>query len=103
MKERLEKGIIPRLIHLGTAEEEEEASVLVDRLAITTTRCKMKIGTDKTKVMPNNPNDVQREIKIKGQARVSAELQVHRINHLMNGQNPRFFPGKPRQQQLLLD
>ena len=33
----------------------------------TTTRYKMEIGPDKTKVMTNNPNGFQREIKIKGQ------------------------------------
>ena len=51
------------------AEEEEEAGVLVDSLDTTTTRYKMEIGPDKTnlKVMTNNPNDFQREIKIKGQ------------------------------------
>ena len=38
------------------AEEEEEAGALVDRLDTTTTRYKMKIGPDKTKVMTNNPN-----------------------------------------------
>ena len=43
------------------AEEEEEAGVLVDRLDTT----KMEIGPDKTKVMTNNPNGFQREIKIK--------------------------------------
>ena len=48
------------------AEEEEEASVLVDRLDTITTRYKMEIGTDKTKMMTNNPNGFQREIKIKG-------------------------------------
>ena len=47
--------------------EEEEAGVLVDRLDTTTTRYKMEIGPDKTKVMTNNPNGFQREIKIKGQ------------------------------------
>ena len=47
--------------------EEEEAVVLVDRLDTTTTRYKMEIGPDKTKVMTNNPNGFQREIKIKGQ------------------------------------
>ena len=45
-------------------EEEEEADVLVERLDATTTRYKMEIGPDKTKVT-NNPNDFQREIKIK--------------------------------------
>ena len=49
------------------AEEEEEADVLVDRLDTTTTRFKMEIGPHKTKVMTNNPNGFQREIKIKGQ------------------------------------
>ena len=49
------------------AEEEEEAGVLIDQLDRTTTRYKMEIGSDKTKVMTNNPNGFQREIKIKGQ------------------------------------
>ena len=49
------------------AEEEKEAGVLVDRLDRTSTRYKMEIGPDKTKVMTNNPNGFQREIKIKGQ------------------------------------
>ena len=49
------------------AKEEEEAGVLVDRLHTTTTRYNMEIGPDKTKVMTNNPNGFQREIKIKGQ------------------------------------
>ena len=49
------------------AEEEEEAGVLIDRLGRTTTRYKMEIGPDKTKVMTNNPNGFQRETKIKGQ------------------------------------
>ena len=49
------------------AEEEEEAGVLIDRLDRTTTRYKIEIGPDKTKVMTNNSNGFQREIKIKGQ------------------------------------
>ena len=49
------------------AEEEEETGVLVDRLYSTTTRYKMEVGPDKTKVMTNNPNGPQTEIKIKGQ------------------------------------
>ena len=48
-------------------EEEEEAGILIDRLDRTTTRYKMEIGPDKTKVMTNNPNGFQREIKLKGQ------------------------------------
>ena len=50
------------------AEEEEEAGVLINRLDRTTTMYKMEIGPDKTKVMTNNPNGFQREIKIKGQS-----------------------------------
>ena len=49
------------------AEEEEAAGVLIDLLDKTTTRYKMEIGPDKTKVMTNNPNGFQRKIKIKGQ------------------------------------
>ena len=49
------------------AEEEEGAGVLVYPLDSATTRYKMEIGPDKMKVMTNNPNDFQREIKIKGQ------------------------------------
>ena len=49
------------------AEVEEEAGVQVDCLYTTTTRYKMEIGPDKTKVMTNNPNGFQREIKVKGQ------------------------------------
>ena len=49
------------------AEDEEEAGVLVDRLDTTTTRYKIESGPDKTKVMTNNPNGFQREIKIKSQ------------------------------------
>ena len=49
------------------ADEEEEAGVLVGRLNTTTTRYKIKISPDKTKVMTNNPNGFHREIKIKGQ------------------------------------
>ena len=48
------------------AEEEKEAGFLIDRLDRTTTRYKMEISPDKTKVMTNNPNCFQREIKIKG-------------------------------------
>ena len=49
------------------AEEEEVAGVLVDRIDTTTTRYKMEIGPDKTKVMTNNSNGFQRENEIKGQ------------------------------------
>ena len=56
------------------AEEEEEAGVLIERLDRTTTRYKLEIGPDKTKVMTNNPNGFQREIKIKGQRLEDVEI-----------------------------
>ena len=47
------------------AEEAEKAGVLVDHCHdTTTTRYKMEIGPDKTKMMTTNPNGFQREIKI---------------------------------------
>ena len=49
------------------AEVEQESGVMIDRLDITTTKYKIQVGSDKTKVMTNNPNSFQREIKIKGQ------------------------------------
>ena len=76
------------------AEEEEEAGVLVDRLDRTTTRYKMEIGPDKTKVMTNNQNGFQREIKIKGQRLEEVENFKYLGATISNeGQNPRFFPG----------
>ena len=54
-------------IVVNAEEEEEDAGVLIDRLDRTTTRYKMEIGPEKTKVMTNNLNGFQRVIKIKGQ------------------------------------
>ena len=73
------------------AEEEEEACVLVDRLDTTTTRYKMEIGPDKTKVMTNNPNGFQREIKIQRQR--LEEVENLEQSSPTKDQNPRFFPG----------
>ena len=53
-------------IVVNAEEEEEEAGVLIDRLDTTTTRYKMAIGLDRTKVMTNNPNGFQREISNDG-------------------------------------
>ena len=59
------------------AEEEEEAGVLVDRLDTTTTRYKMEIGPDKTKVMTNNLKSLpKRDQDKRSEARRSGELQV---------------------------
>ena len=75
------------------AEEEEEAGALIDRLDRTITRYKMEIGPDKTKVMTNNPNGFQREIKIKGLRLEEVENFKYLVSSLTKDQNPRFFPG----------
>ena len=65
------------------AEEEEEAGVLIDRLDRTTTRYKMEIGPDKTKVMTNNPKWLpKRDQDKRSVARRSGKLQVYWGNHL---------------------
>ena len=76
------------------AEEEEEAGVLVDRLDTTTTRYKMEIDPDNTKVMTNNPNGFQKEIKIKGRRIEEVENFKYLAAIVSNeGSNPRSFPG----------
>ena len=45
------------------AEEEQELEAL-DKIC---TRCKMEISAEKTKLMTNSANGIQREIKVKGQ------------------------------------
>ena len=49
------------------AEEEQELEALVESLDKICTRCKMEISAEKTKLMTNSVNGIQREIKVKGQ------------------------------------
>ena len=49
------------------AEEEQELEALVESLDKTCTRYKIEISAEKTKLMTNSANGIQREIKIKGQ------------------------------------
>ena len=49
------------------AEEEQELEALVESLDHTCTRYKMEISAEKTKLMTNSANGIQREIKVKGQ------------------------------------
>ena len=49
------------------AEEEQEPEALVESLDKTCTRYLMKISAEKTKLMTNSANGIQREIKVKGQ------------------------------------
>ena len=49
------------------AEEKQELEALVESLEKTCTRYKMEISAEKTKLMINSANGIQREIKVKGQ------------------------------------
>ena len=49
------------------AEEEQELEALEESLEKTCTRYKMEISAEKTKLMTNSANGIQREIKVKGQ------------------------------------
>ena len=49
------------------AEEEQELEALVESFDKTCTRYKMEISAEKTKLMTNSANGIQREIKVKGQ------------------------------------
>ena len=49
------------------AEEEQELEALAESLDKTCTRYKMEISAEKTKLMTNSANGIQREIKVKGQ------------------------------------
>ena len=49
------------------AEEEQELEALVESLDKTCTRYKMEISAEKTKLMTNSANGIQREMKVKGQ------------------------------------
>ena len=46
------------------AEEEQELEALVESLDKTCTRYKMEISAEKTKLMTNSANGIQREIKV---------------------------------------
>ena len=49
------------------AEEEQELEALVERLDSTCTRYRMEISAEKTKLMTNGANGIQREINVKGE------------------------------------
>ena len=49
------------------AEEEQELEALVESLDKTCTIIKMEISAEKTKLMTNSANGIQRQIKVKGQ------------------------------------
>ena len=49
------------------AEEDQKPEVLVEILDKTCTRYKMEISAEKTQLMTNSGNGIQREIKVRGQ------------------------------------
>ena len=51
----------------AVAEEEQELEALIESLYKTSTRYKIKISAEQTKLMTNSANSIQREFKIKGQ------------------------------------
>ena len=53
------------------AEEEQELEALVESLDKTCARYKMGISAEKTKLMTNSANGIQREIQVKGQKMVT--------------------------------
>ena len=50
-----------------SAEEEEELAISVERLDKASTTCGVEIRTEKTKLMTNNTNVINKEIKVNGQ------------------------------------
>ena len=51
----------------GIAEEEEEQAKLVERLCKASTTYGIEISAEKTKLMTNNTNGINTEIKVNGQ------------------------------------
>ena len=49
------------------ADEEKELEALVESIDKSGKRCTMEVSAEKTKLLINSPNGIQREIKIKEQ------------------------------------
>ena len=58
-------------------EEEQQLEAQVESLDKICTRYMMEISAEKTKLMINSDNGIQREIKVKGQKLCCNKLQVH--------------------------
>ena len=84
------------------AEEEQELEALVESLDKTCTRYKMEISAEKTKLMTNSANGIQREIKAKGQklGTVQASSTLEQLFQKM-ASNQRFSQGLNKPLQLL--
>ena len=84
------------------AEEEQELEALVESLDKTCTRYKMEISAEKTKLMTNSANGIQREIKVKGQ-KLGFVTNLKYLGQLfqMMAPNQRFSQGLHKPLQLL--
>ena len=84
------------------AEEEQELEALVESLDKTYTRYKMKISAEKTKLMTNSANGIQREIKVKGQT-LGTVTSFKYLGAIVSddGSNQRFSQGLHKPLQLL--
>ena len=77
------------------AEEEQELEALVEILHKTFTRYKVEISAEKTKLMTNSANGIQRETKVTGHSSAMEQL------FQMMAPNQRFSQGLPKPLQLL--
>ena len=84
------------------AEEEQELEALVESLDKTCTRYAMEISAEKTKLMTNSANGIQREIKVKGQ-KLGAVTSFKYLGAVVSddGSNQRFSQGLHKPLQLL--
>ena len=82
------------------AEEEQELEALVESLDKTCTRYTMEISAEKTKLMTNSANGIQREIKVKGQTLGTVASFKYQLFQMM-APNQRFSQGLHKPLQLL--
>ena len=84
------------------AEVEQELEALVESLDKTCTRYKMEMSAEKTKLMTNSANGIQREIKVKGQklGTVTSFKYLGAVVQMM-APNQRFSQGLHKPLQLL--
>ena len=85
------------------AEEEQELEALVESLNKTCTEYQMETSAEKTKLMTNSANGIQREIKVKGQnywALSQASSTLEQFFQMM-APNLRFSQGLNKPLQLL--
>ena len=84
------------------AEEEQELEPLVERLDKTCTRYKMEIRVEKTNVMTNSANGIQKEITVKWQNDILSQVSsILEEMFQMMAQNQRFSQRLRKPLQLL--